>query len=934
MERLFKRRKLSTPARSEATPSSSSSRTFLHGLQNVPLVNQVEGAVRNHIRNHSPGRRAVQHSDELHQRLRKRQTPFNGTLEPTTSSMSSSTLVIDASSSSVDPTTYSATVTATTQTSFSVSESLSTPLEIPWTIAGISPYITASSSTSSYLDPSVAVASAEASPTSSSSSSSAATFASAGYSGPDTANSPIAASTVPSDSIDAQSTAGPTTAATIVASLGPIDLSTEVYAPTSSITETVASSTSAPFGVYLPGGAIGTTVTTSPSTTSDISLPVALSLSGSINIPGSSSTLDITNTVSTTSTSSASAESFLIGASVYASSGSAAETSIVAGISLPGVVGTAPITSATSPTISSEASLQTDSATDNVKITLSASVSLTLGMSLSETASANESTYTSGSMPSNVSTVATASGPTGAIVTGSVASYTASGVVQVSTGSNATIPSASSTNKSPASSGSTASTSRTSSLSPSFARNFTTTLLTTFNKVTTTSTSSSSPLAAILGFFTASTSTLETLSDNSLSTATLAAQAFATTLSNGETTTSYGSFLPVSTALSSVAVSESASGYAALTGNAGISSASAALSSPSADISSRLSSLSAIASTATGSARDSYSSQFVVLQSSASSALRVSKSALSSATSRVSSDGSSASASPDPSGSSLTESSFASTQASETGLPATATASSSTNGTGSSSSGNDDGTPPPSVLAGGIVGGVAGLAVLVLTAMIFVRWYQKRAAANMLALTGAEAAAAGSGAEGMSERGTTAPVLAPLLGGVFKSRKSQPVSSDTGERGFQRLSGRKLPSAFSAGMTSAPPMAMPSAFDIDRTMSTRSMYRDSNYYGAAGSPFDDPDNEVGINETIMPSPARQPRVHHPYPITPTSAMSETASPTSPTFSMHQNRNLLSPEPGQSATLIAPLSPQGTANNHRSVTPSFDGSRGSRFTEEV
>ncbi|KEQ96191.1 hypothetical protein AUEXF2481DRAFT_39280 [Aureobasidium subglaciale EXF-2481] len=208
--------------------------------------------------------------------------------------------------------------------------------------------------------------------------------------------------------------------------------------------------------------------------------------------------------------------------------------------------------------------------------------------------------------------------------------------------------------------------------------------------------------------------------------------------------------------------------------------------------------------------------------------------------------------------------------------------------------------------------------------------------ANLNALTGAEAAAAGGGggARGMSEAGRTAPVLAPLLGGVFKNRKSRAVD-DTGERGFQRISGRKLPSAFSAGMTSAPPMLMPSAFDTDRNMSTSSVYRDSTYYGAGGSPFDDPNNEVGINETIMPGPARQARVHPPYAMSPTSALSENTSPTSPTFPINRS-NMLTPEPGQDAPLMTPLHPQGMAN--RSVTPgtlsSFDGSRGSRFTEEV
>ena len=372
-----------------------------------------------------------------------------------------------------------------------------------------------------------------------------------------------------------------------------------------------------------------------------------------------------------------------------------------------------------------------------------------------------------------------------------------------------------------------------------------------------------------------------------------------------------------------------------MSGSSDVSSASAALSSQNADLSSRLSSLNAAASTATGSARSSYSSQAVVLQSSASVALQSASSALSSAASRISSEALSASAA----ASSSADSPFPSSSAAQSSDPgvigssatATATAPSSATSSASSNNNNDD-TPPPSVLAGGIVGGVAGLAVLVLTAMVFLRWYRKRMA-SMNSLTGAEAAIGSGGAGGMSERGgRTAPVLAPLLGGVFKNRKSRAVEETTGERGFQRISGRKLPSAFSAGMTSAPrPMLMPSAFDSDRNMSTTSVYRDSTYYGAGGSPFDDPDNEIGTNETIMPGPARQARVHPPYAMSPTSALSENTSPTSPTFPIQGYR--LTPEPGQNAPLM---------NSHgmprRSVTPatmaSFDGSRGSRFTEEV
>lgn len=225
------------------------------------------------------------------------------------------------------------------------------------------------------------------------------------------------------------------------------------------------------------------------------------------------------------------------------------------------------------------------------------------------------------------------------------------------------------------------------------------------------------------------------------------------------------------------------------------------------------------------------------------------------------------------------------------------------------------------------------------------RWYRRRSQ-NRQALIGGGGADTsaqpigpdgGSGPNGprgpaMSHRGGLAPVLAPLLGGaIFKSRQqAESGPQATGERGFQRVSGRKLPSAFSPGiegLTSPPPM--PVAFENDRDMNRSSAYRDSTgYYGGEG-PFSDPDDH-NFNETFHPGPARQPTLHHggPYSALPTSVA---GSPLSPTF----RQSVITPIEGRPSSSIIMDSP-GTAN--RSATPatlsSFDGSRGSRFTEEV
>lgn len=200
----------------------------------------------------------------------------------------------------------------------------------------------------------------------------------------------------------------------------------------------------------------------------------------------------------------------------------------------------------------------------------------------------------------------------------------------------------------------------------------------------------------------------------------------------------------------------------------------------------------------------------------------------------------------------------------------------------------------------------------------------------MQPLTESEAARSAAGpvtphGPGMAERAGLAPVLAPLLGGgVFKSRReAEAGAAPTGERGFQRVSGRKLPSAFSEGMEGPSIAAMPAAFSNGRD----STYRDSTYDGAG--PFADPDGDVEETISQRAGPARQATLHAGGPYTalsPTvgSTFSNPASPTTPTFGQSMDGHL------------PPSSPPETAN--RSITPatmsSFEGSRGSRFTEEV
>jgi hypothetical protein len=156
--------------------------------------------------------------------------------------------------------------------------------------------------------------------------------------------------------------------------------------------------------------------------------------------------------------------------------------------------------------------------------------------------------------------------------------------------------------------------------------------------------------------------------------------------------------------------------------------------------------------------------------------------------------------------------------------------------------------------------------------------------------------------------------------------RSTAESSGTGERSFQRISGRKLPSAFSEGMTSE-------QFAREGTLSNSSFYQDEKgFYGGTGIATKDFGKEIGetshsgvmgSKERVMPSPARTPVVHHPEEEipwgTPRSHGGSTLSPP------RSPNNL---NPFNDPPILPPL---GTLGRSR---PSHDGSRSSRFTENV
>ncbi|KAF1834775.1 hypothetical protein BDW02DRAFT_497545 [Decorospora gaudefroyi] len=214
-------------------------------------------------------------------------------------------------------------------------------------------------------------------------------------------------------------------------------------------------------------------------------------------------------------------------------------------------------------------------------------------------------------------------------------------------------------------------------------------------------------------------------------------------------------------------------------------------------------------------------------------------------------------------------------------------------------------------VVGSVVGSLAGAALILAIILLFIRRH-KRNRGGALQLTGDDHT---DNNQSVRQAPTTSSALVPA---AFLNRfsgmsaKTAETSTSAGERSFQRVSGRKLPSAFSDGMTS-------DQFSRGGTLSGSSFYQDDQgTYGGPGvskefgkETGDSPTTREPGKMSIRPSPARTPVIRHP----------EDANPFAP------DRNHLSPP--QSPNTDLPT--RGTLG--RSL-PSADGSRSSRFTENV
>ncbi|KAM0249866.1 hypothetical protein ACHAQJ_008875 [Trichoderma viride] len=149
--------------------------------------------------------------------------------------------------------------------------------------------------------------------------------------------------------------------------------------------------------------------------------------------------------------------------------------------------------------------------------------------------------------------------------------------------------------------------------------------------------------------------------------------------------------------------------------------------------------------------------------------------------------------------------------------PSTAGSTQPTPSASSSNSTADALSPQQKQVIGGVLGGVAGAAFFLVLILVALRWKRRQGNAALAAgqptseshglppTTGAPGGAPGggdgssSGGSAMAERYSAAALTAAFTGLAAKRSSASDNSTETGERGFYRVAGRKLPSVLQVG---------------------------------------------------------------------------------------------------------------------------------------
>ncbi|KAF9741898.1 hypothetical protein PMIN06_007989 [Paraphaeosphaeria minitans] len=176
-------------------------------------------------------------------------------------------------------------------------------------------------------------------------------------------------------------------------------------------------------------------------------------------------------------------------------------------------------------------------------------------------------------------------------------------------------------------------------------------------------------------------------------------------------------------------------------------------------------------------------------------------------------------------------------------------------------------------VVGTVVGSLAGSALLLWLLLFLIKRHKQKQRGGALQLTGDDQTDREISQTMTQTAARTSFVPPSFLNRFSGASRSTVDTSSTGEKSFQRISGRKLPSAFSEGMTSE-------QFASGRgegTMSGSSFYHDDKgWYGGPGvvsKDFGDASFGKEIGETsntgtmaiaarVRPSPAQTPVIHH------------------------------------------------------------------------
>ena len=159
-------------------------------------------------------------------------------------------------------------------------------------------------------------------------------------------------------------------------------------------------------------------------------------------------------------------------------------------------------------------------------------------------------------------------------------------------------------------------------------------------------------------------------------------------------------------------------------------------------------------------------------------------------------------------------------------------------------------SPREKQIVGGVVGGVAGAAFFLLLIMLALRYKKRKQAHTELTDddgTGHRAITAGggggAGSTEMSQRSSMPAAVAAAFANLTGKRRQEPEAAPDGERGFYRVSGRKLQSVLQTGGDGYgdPHDSMASGY--------------SDYYrgSQAFEPADGPSNRLALGSPMRPA---------------------------------------------------------------------------------